>query len=97
VQQKAGASAGAGWFGGLGFNKSKGPQKASKSFETSLTYSNYFAGKNVIMTGATGGIGSKVARKLVKYGKATNPLNNSLNRRKSGHNGSEPRCFGQRH
>lgn len=28
-----------------------------------------FQGKNVIMTGATGGIGSKVAKKLLKAGK----------------------------
>jgi len=32
---------------------------------------NYYAGKNVIMTGATGGIGSKVAKKLLKAGKNT--------------------------
>lgn len=33
-----------------------------------MTYTKSFAGKNVIMTGATGGIGSKVARKLLKSG-----------------------------
>jgi NAD(P)-dependent dehydrogenase (short-subunit alcohol dehydrogenase family) len=29
---------------------------------------NTFMGKNVLMTGATGGIGSKVAKKLIKAG-----------------------------
>jgi len=38
-----------------------------------LTYKKSYNGKNVIMTGGTGGIGSKVAKKLLKSG------NQSLN------------------
>jgi NAD(P)-dependent dehydrogenase (short-subunit alcohol dehydrogenase family) len=34
-----------------------------------LTYSKGFAGKKFIMTGATGGIGAKVAKRLLKAGK----------------------------
>jgi NAD(P)-dependent dehydrogenase (short-subunit alcohol dehydrogenase family) len=34
-----------------------------------MTYQKDFNGKNVIMTGATGGIGSAVAKKLLKNGK----------------------------
>ena len=49
--------------------KVKASEKKKKDYVTSLTYANSFSGKNVIMTGATGGIGSKVARKLVKNGK----------------------------
>jgi len=33
-----------------------------------LTYLKGYQGKNVIMTGGTGGIGSKVAKKLLKAG-----------------------------
>lgn len=29
----------------------------------------FYSGKNVILTGATGGVGSKVAKKLIKAGK----------------------------
>lgn len=39
-----------------------------KDFESALTYDSYFAGKNVIMTGATGGIGSQVLRRLTSDG-----------------------------
>jgi FlaA1/EpsC-like NDP-sugar epimerase len=43
--------------------------KAEKTFETSLTYMKSFEGKSVVLTGGTGGIGSKVAKKLLKAGK----------------------------
>lgn len=37
-----------------------------KSFEPSLQFMKKFAGKNILITGATGGIGSQVVRKLIK-------------------------------
>src|SRR5687768_7444588 len=45
------------------------PEKEIKNYQTCLTYMKSFNGKRVIMTGATGGIGSKVAKKLIKAGK----------------------------
>lgn len=33
-----------------------------------MTYMRFYSGKNVILTGATGGVGSKVAKKLIKAG-----------------------------
>lgn len=39
-----------------------------KNYTSALTYMNTFQGKNIIMTGATGAIGSKVAKKLLKAG-----------------------------
>jgi hypothetical protein len=43
-------------------------QKVEKQYETSLDHMKWFEGKSVIMTGATGAIGSKVAKKLLKAG-----------------------------
>ena len=42
--------------------------KDAKNYSTCLTYMKSFEGKNVVMTGATGGIGSIVAKKLLKAG-----------------------------
>lgn len=42
--------------------------KFDKSTETCLTYMKDFKDKRIIMTGATGGIGAKVAKKLLKAG-----------------------------
>jgi 3-oxoacyl-ACP reductase-like protein len=42
--------------------------KFDKGTETCLTYMKDFKDKRVIMTGATGGIGAKVAKKLLKAG-----------------------------
>lgn len=56
---------------GFGGSKPKGPDAQSnkvKDYETALTFDGFFAGKNVIMTGATGGIGSQVARRLTQDG-----------------------------
>ncbi len=39
-----------------------------KKYKESQPYMQQYAGKNVIVTGATGDIGSKVARKLKKAG-----------------------------
>lgn len=43
-------------------------EKEPKTHLSCLDYMNSFKGKNIIMTGATGGIGSKVAKKLLKAG-----------------------------
>ena len=43
--------------------------KVEKNYETCLTYMKHFEGKSVVMTGGTGGIGAKVAKKLLKAGK----------------------------
>ena len=59
---------GLGGFTGFGFGAQA--EKREKSFTTCLTHMKTFQGKSVIMTGATGGIGSKVAKKLLKAGKA---------------------------
>ena len=44
-------------------------EKEVKNYTTCLTHMKSFQGKNIIMTGATGGIGSKVCKKLLKAGK----------------------------
>lgn len=73
--QTAAAGSGGGWFANLGKGfgtgvlSSGGPQKEDKAYKTCLTYMKSFQGKRVIMTGGTGGIGSKVAKKLLKAGK----------------------------
>ncbi len=57
---------GTGFTGIPGFGG--GAQKEEKNYTTCMTYMNSFQGKAVVMTGATGGIGSKVAKKLLKAG-----------------------------
>ena len=84
VKAKQSVSGTAGqWFskigGGLGFGPT---QKESKNYTTCLTYMKYFEGKHVIMTGATGGLGAKVARKLLKAGNTIDIY--SVCRRKGG-------------
>lgn len=74
-------AAGAGWISRIGNNLgiaqgiAQVMPKAEKTFETSLTYMKSFEGKSIVLTGGTGGIGSKVAKKLLKAGK---PLNHSF-------------------
>ena len=43
-------------------------QKVEKPYQTCLTFGSFYEGKHVILTGATGGIGCKVAKKLLKAG-----------------------------
>lgn len=65
-------AAGAGWLQKIGNNLGLAlpvQTKFDKTTETSLTYMKDFHGKSVLMTGATGGIGAKVAKKLMKAGK----------------------------
>lgn len=64
-------AAGAGWLSSMG-NKLGivlPEKKAEKNYESCLTYMKGYYGKNVVMTGATGGIGSKVAKRLLKAGR----------------------------
>ena len=51
-----------------------------------MTYMKFYSGKNVILTGATGGVGSKVAKKLIKAGK--NHFKANSNRSESDHAGA---------
>ena len=78
AKQGGGAAGGPGiagqWFSKIGGNFGGFPgfggavEKEEKNYTTCLTYMNSFQGKTVIMTGGTGGIGSKVAKKLLKAG-----------------------------
>ncbi len=66
--------AGPGWLSGLGQGISNmqsafQKQDAAKDYKTSMTFMRSFEGKRVILTGGTGGIGSKVTKKLIKAGK----------------------------
>ena len=63
-----------GFFGGGGGGFGFGSKK-EKNTTTQMTHMKSYQGKGVIMTGATGGIGSKVAKKLIKAG---NSLNSNL-------------------
>ena len=54
----------------LGFG-SGAQDKLPKNYTTQMTYMSTFKDKSVIMTGATGGIGSKVAKRLIKAGKSS--------------------------
>lgn len=45
-----------------------GETKIDKPYQTNLTYLKSYQGKSIIITGATGGIGSKVAKRLMKAG-----------------------------
>ncbi len=62
-----------GGFGGSNIlsyaGQGTGGENLPKNYTTCLTYMNHFQGKSVIITGATGGIGSKVAKRLLKAGK----------------------------
>lgn len=55
-----------GMFGGQEIKRR--PKNDAKNFryETALAYEQGFQNKNVIITGATGGIGSHILRRLVK-------------------------------
>jgi FlaA1/EpsC-like NDP-sugar epimerase len=44
-------------------------QKEEKPYQTCLDHMKFYQGKNVIITGGTGAIGSKVVKKLLKAGK----------------------------
>ena len=63
-------AAGAGFLSrlGNGLGIAANSTKTDKTHSTQLTYMKHFEGKSVVMTGATGGIGSKVAKKLLKAG-----------------------------
>jgi len=62
-------AAGAGFLSRLGNGLGLvGEAKQNKPYQTNLTYMKSYQGKSIIMTGATGGIGSKVAKRLMKAG-----------------------------
>ena len=51
----------------LDIGKAKPPIEQKKvSYKESMTYMKQFAGKNILLTGASGTIGANVARKLMK-------------------------------
>jgi len=51
----------------LDVGKIKPPIEQKKvSYKESMTYMKQFAGKNILLTGASGTIGANVARKLLK-------------------------------
>lgn len=61
-------------IGGLGnFGFGSQAEKEVKNYTTCMSHMKSFQGKSFIMTGATGGIGSKVAKKLLKAGKSHLP------------------------
>ena len=51
----------------LDIGKTKAPIEQKKvSYKESMTYLKQLAGKNILLTGASGTIGANVARKLLK-------------------------------
>ena len=56
---------GPGLTSAFGFSSQR---KEEKTYTSCLKYPKFFEGKNVLVTGATGGIGAKVTKKLLKYG-----------------------------
>jgi aspartate-semialdehyde dehydrogenase len=56
------------FFNKLGFGEGAAAAKKEKNYTTCLKHMETFRGKNVIMTGATGAVGEKVAKKLIKAG-----------------------------
>ena len=52
----------------LGFGGSSFAQKQPKNYTSQMTHMKCYQGKNVILTGGTGGIGSKVLKRLLKAG-----------------------------
>lgn len=73
AKQAAGNASGGGtWLQNIGKGFGYGGAAAEqqpKNFTSSLTHLKDFRGQKVIITGATGGIGAQVARKLLKNGK----------------------------
>lgn len=62
-----GQSGVSGFFGGL-----MGAQKEEENFETSLKHIESFRDRNIIMTGATGGIGFEILKQVITECKSTN-------------------------